>query len=166
MESVDLYMYKSTKQTAMFVKLMHRQNVGFRILQWDRKKAEKSCIKQAFLWPNKNASLSLLPQQNLVMIQPGGAPSQAAVFSSSGLCDPELPLMQINDWFSSLLLMASSQQNWSFVVAVFMTFFSSYSPLKISWTVDQSACELQSDSYSFSVSMGTKICFLIMYLSR
>lgn len=66
-------------QTTMFVKLMRHQSLGL-IFCSEPEKAQKSCLKQPFLWRHKNALLSLLPQQNLVIIQPLGAPSQAAVF--------------------------------------------------------------------------------------
>lgn len=75
---------------------------GFKILLW-ASKSMKSCLKQAFLWCYKNALLSLLPKQNLVIIQPLGAPSQAAVFYFSRLYDPELPLWRQNDWLSWLV---------------------------------------------------------------
>lgn len=67
------------KQTVMFVKLMHHQNLVL-IFCSEPEKTQKNCLKQAFLWHHKNGLLSLLPQQNLVIIQPLGAPSQAAVF--------------------------------------------------------------------------------------
>lgn len=70
------------KQAATFVNLMHHQKIGFLIFcnEATTKKPQRSCLKVEFLWGHKNALLFLLPQQNLVIIQPLGAPSQADVF--------------------------------------------------------------------------------------
>lgn len=77
-ENVDLCVYKSMKQTAMFVELMLHHSLGL-IFCSEPQRAWKSCPKQASLWLHKNALLSLLQKQNLLFIQPPGAPSQ-------GLC--------------------------------------------------------------------------------
>lgn len=54
-------------------------NVGL-IFCNEPEKMARSCLKQAFLWRHKNTLLFLLPQQNLVITQPLGAPSRSAVF--------------------------------------------------------------------------------------
>lgn len=73
------------KQTVMFVELMLHHRLGL-IFCSEPQRARKSCLKQVSLWLHKNALLSLLQKQNLLFIQPPGAPSQGCCVLFFGDC--------------------------------------------------------------------------------
>lgn len=123
------------KQTVMFAELMLHHRLGL-IFCSEQQRAPESCLKQASLWHHKNALLSLLQKQNLLFIQPPGAPPQGCCALFSRLRDPKLPLQQRSDWISWL---EAEPQKASFLLSFSHAFSFPHDSLKMIWAADQRA---------------------------